>query len=31
MEHAIARDPSERVNVRSSIPFFLLQDGWRSS
>jgi stearoyl-CoA desaturase (delta-9 desaturase) len=25
MEHAIARSPSERVNVRSSIPFFLLQ------
>ena len=25
MEHAIARDSSERVNVRSSIPFFLLQ------
>jgi len=25
MEHAIARAPSERVNVRSSIPFFLLQ------
>ena len=25
MEHAIARTPSERVNVRSSIPFFLLQ------
>ena len=25
MEHAITRDSSERVNVRSSIPFFLLQ------
>src|SRR5256886_7559649 len=25
MEHTIARDSTERVNVRSSTPFFLLQ------
>jgi stearoyl-CoA desaturase (Delta-9 desaturase) len=25
MEHAIARGPNERVNIRSSVPFFLLQ------
>jgi len=25
MEHAIARGPNERVNIRSSFPFFLLQ------
>jgi stearoyl-CoA desaturase (delta-9 desaturase) len=25
MDHAIARAPNERVNLRSSIPFFLLQ------